>query len=88
MGVILGQVLGAFVNTALRYMIGRKFIKLKIKWKKSLIIFIVYSIISFVVVKSNWMINIIIELATVLILIVTYNREIKKIINGIINIEK
>ena len=53
-----------------------------------MIIFIVYSIISFVVVKSNWMINIIIELATVLILIVTYNREIKKIINGIINIEK
>lgn len=83
MGVILGQIVGGLVNTIFRYKISKKLINLKINWKKSFVVLIIYCLVSIFTIKASLIQNIVLEIVIFITILIIYNKEIRKILNKI-----
>ena len=83
MGVILGQIVGGLVNTIFRYKISKKLINLKINWKKSFVVLIIYCLVSIFTIKASLIQNIVLEIVIFITILIIYNKEIRNILNKI-----
>lgn len=74
--VILAQIIGSVITLILRYVIARKYIFLNVKINKTVILSILYIIISIISIKNKIAMNVILELILLLVLLIINKNDI------------
>lgn len=80
LGVIVAQLLGVIITFISRYILMRKYTKLKLKWKKNLLLLILYIIIGVLCLYLNVVENVILAFIITSFTIYLYKRDVKNLI--------
>lgn len=79
--VIIAQLVGAAIMLISRYKVAQRFVKIKLNWKKIVLLSIIYFIVAIVCLNCNIIFNVLIEVVLFLILLYTNRNYIIKIIS-------